>query len=111
MTTTRSTSQPARTGLVPIAPRVARCWPGALAALLVALASWAGAVEVARDAGAPAPLPVSQTLRALARLLRGKAGGEELRAASRRIAPAVAAGRQPSELRWLRAVPPAAREP
>ena len=40
-----------------------------------------------------------------------KAGGEELRAASRRIAPAVAAGRQPSELRWLRAVPPAAREP
>ena len=77
MTTTRSSSQLARTGVVPIAPRVARCWPGALAALLVALASWAGAVEVARDAGAPAPLPVSQTLRALARLLRGKAGGEE----------------------------------
>ncbi|MFO1218821.1 MAG: hypothetical protein U1E89_10660 [Burkholderiaceae bacterium] len=73
-------------------------WHGAVAAALVAVASWAGAAEIARPArGAQPPLPVNQTLRALARLMRGKAGGEALRAASR-LRRAPCAGRLPSEL-------------
>lgn len=109
MSATCTPLHPSRPGPTPIGRRIVRRWPGTAAALIVAMASWVGAVEVARDTREP--VPISQALRALARLMRGKAGGEALRAASRRIAPAVAAGRQPSELRWLQAVPPAAREP
>lgn len=88
---------PERTASLP-ARRPAPRWHAALAAALVTLASWAGASEIARPTRSADAPPVNQALRALARLMRGRADGEQLRAASRRRR-APNAGRLPSELR------------
>lgn len=75
----------------------------AAAALAVAAAS---AIACADPAGHVAtPLPLSQALRALARLMRGKAGCEALREACRRDARPVGAGRQPSAWHASRPAP------
>ncbi|MBL8362899.1 MAG: hypothetical protein JNN18_20595 [Rubrivivax sp.] len=81
----------------------------ALAALAVAAASATAAADPAGHGATP--LPVSQVLRALARLMRGKAGGEALREACRRDARPVGAGRQPSEWHATTALPTFFRRP
>lgn len=89
-----SSATPPRAPLLPIPAAAPRRLAAAAAALTVAAAS---AVACADPAGhVTTPLPLSQALRALARLMRGKAGCEALREACRRDARPVGAGRHPS---------------
>lgn len=89
----------------PAAARRQRLWHAG-AAVLVALASWSHA-----GATAPGDRPadvVGQALRAVARLMRGRADGEARQLASRRAARAAPAGRRPSQWQQPRPLAPRA---
>lgn len=95
---------PARLAIVPSAPATPA--PRRLAAAAAALTVAAASAMAAADPAAlgAAPQPISQVLRALARVMRGKAGCQALREACRRDARPVGAGRQPSQ--WHAAAAP-----